>query len=71
MVTSVGYRKPDLIAYLTGTIDQLSGDRFVLGLGAGWFERDYEEYGVEFGETRDRLRALKEALPRSRSGSAS
>ena len=64
MVTSVGYRKPDLIAYLTGTIDQLSGDRFVLGLGAGWFERDYEEYGVEFGETRDRLRALKEALPR-------
>ena len=64
MVTSVGYRNPDLIAYMAGTIDQLSGGRFVLGIGAGWFERDYEEFGLPFGETRDRLRALREALPR-------
>jgi probable F420-dependent oxidoreductase len=66
MVSSIGYRNPDLIAYMAGTIDQLSGGRFVLGLGAGWFERDYEEYGYEFGETRDRLGTLKEALPRIR-----
>jgi probable F420-dependent oxidoreductase len=66
MVTSVGYRNPDLIAYMAGTIDQLCGGRFVLGIGAGWFERDYEEYGYQFGETKDRLRALKEALPRIR-----
>jgi len=64
MVTAVGYRNPDLIAYQAGTIDQLSGGRFVLGIGAGWFERDYEEFGFEFGEARDRLRALQEALPR-------
>src|ERR1700694_4339422 len=66
MVTAVGYRNPDMIAYLAGTIDQLSGGRFVLGIGAGWVERDYKEFGCEFGETRDRLRALKEALPRIR-----
>jgi probable F420-dependent oxidoreductase len=64
MVSCVGYRNPDLIAYMAGTIDQLSGGRFVLGLGAGWFERDYDEYGYEFGETRDRLRLLKQVLPR-------
>ena len=66
MVSAIGYRNPDLIAYMAGTIDQLSGGRFVLGLGAGWFERDYDEYGYEFGEVRDRLRTLKQALPRIR-----
>ncbi len=66
MVSCVGYRNPDLLAYIAGTVDQLSGGRLVLGLGAGWFERDYEEYGYEFGETRDRVRLLKDVLPRIR-----
>jgi probable F420-dependent oxidoreductase len=64
MVSCVGYRNPDLLAYVAGTVDQLSGGRLVLGLGAGWFQRDYREYGYQFGETRDRVRLFGEALPR-------
>ena len=64
MVSCVGYRNPDLLASIAATVDQLSGGRLVLGLGAGWYERDYAEYGYEFGEARDRVRLFSEALPR-------
>jgi len=56
------YRNPALAAKMAASIDVISGGRLEFGLGAGWFQQEYEAYGYEFPSVRKRLEQLEEAL---------
>jgi F420-dependent oxidoreductase-like protein len=63
LVAANTFRAPGLTAKLATTLDQLSGGRAVLGIGGGWFAREHEAFGIDFGTGfGDRLDRLDEAV---------
>ena len=62
LVTGVTYRHPGLLAKIVTTLDVLSGGRALLGLGAGWYEREHLALGVPFPPMGERFERLEETL---------
>jgi F420-dependent oxidoreductase-like protein len=62
LVTGNTYRNPAHLAKAVTTLDVVSKGRAILGIGAGWFEREHYDYGFEFGTFGQRFERLEEAL---------
>jgi F420-dependent oxidoreductase-like protein len=56
------YRHPAVLANMAATVDQVSGGRFTLGVGAGWQINEHEQYGIELPPVKQRLDRFVEAL---------
>jgi len=62
LVTGVTYRHPGLLAKIVTTLDVVSGGRAQLGIGAAWYEREHQGYGVPFPPLTERFERLEETL---------
>lgn len=62
LLTSATFRLPGPLAIAVAQVDQMSGGRVELGLGAGWYDKEHTAYGIPFGSWRDRFDRLEEQL---------
>ncbi|MGW8226443.1 MAG: TIGR03560 family F420-dependent LLM class oxidoreductase [Anaerolineales bacterium] len=62
LVSPISFRNPVFTARMAAAVDDLSGGRLVLGLGAGWQEREHTNYGFDLLEINDRFERFKEGL---------
>jgi probable F420-dependent oxidoreductase len=62
LVACTSFRHPAHIAKMSTTIDLLSGGRFELGLGAGWFQGEFDSFGFDFATTGERFSVLEESV---------
>ena len=62
MVTPLSFRDPTMTARMAAAVDDLSGGRLILGLGAGWQEREHTNYGWDLPDIHQRFRRFEEGL---------
>ena len=62
LVNSATFRHPGVLAISVANVDDMSGGRVELGLGAGWFDAEHRAYGIAFPEVRERFDVLEEQL---------
>src|SRR5690348_11208996 len=62
LVSPATFRHPSLLARNAATADEISGGRIVLGMGAGWMEREHLAYGFDFATTAKRVARFAEQL---------
>ncbi len=62
MMTSATFRHPGPLAISVANVDQMSGGRVELGIGAGWFKEEHDKYGIPFPDTGERFDVLEEQL---------
>ncbi len=61
LVNGNTYRNPAVVAKMAATLDHASGGRFILGLGAGWFQQEHDAYGIPFHTVAERIHRLDES----------